>query len=184
MSINLKTLVVAGGIPIDVEPWQRALNKVLSGKAVALKNRDQVAFTTNNLVVYIPSIICIINTYFIGRLTFVSTVPLNRRNLWSRDGGHCVYCNGKISTEEVTFDHIVPQGQGGKTSWTNVVCSCKTCNNRKDNRTPEQANMKLLKRATIPKLSKKVVAKVVRKLGIETIQEESWRGYWDVTLIN
>jgi signal recognition particle subunit SEC65 len=44
--------------------------------------------------------------------------------------------------------------------------------------------MKLLKRATIPKLSKKVVAKVVRKLGIETIQEESWRGYWDVTLIS
>lgn len=181
---NYKTLVVAGGIPIDVEPWHRSLNKILAGKAYALENREEVAFISNGMITYIPSIICILNTYFMGRLTFVNTVPLNRRNLWVRDGGRCMYCNNKITTEEVTFEHVIPQGQGGKTVWTNVVCSCGLCNNKKDNRTPKQANMKLIKKPTVPRLNKKVVSRAFRKLGFEPIREESWKGYWDVTLIN
>ena len=133
---NLKTLVVAGGVPINVECWQKSLIKCLSGQAMAIKNRDEVAFESNGIVTYIPSIIVILNTYFMGRLTFVNTVPLNRRNLWLRDGGRCMYCNNKISTEEVTFDHVIPQDIGGETIWANIVCSCGGCNNKKDNRTP------------------------------------------------
>lgn len=181
---NFKTLIIAGGVPIDVEPWQRALNKVLAGKAYAIENRKEIAFTSNGMVMYIPSIICILNTYFMSKLSFVNTVPLNRRNLWARDGGQCCYCGNKISTEETTFDHVIPMGQGGKTIWTNVVCSCSFCNNKKDNRTPKQANMKLIKKPTVPRLSKKVVSRVMKKLGIEPIHEESWKGYWDVTLIS
>ena len=71
----------------------------------------------------------------------------------------------------------------GKTEWTNVVCSCTFCNNRKDNRTPKQAGMKLLKKPTVPVLNKKVDARVMRKLGIEPISDETWKGYWDVTLL-
>jgi len=185
MTSNYKTLVIAGGTVIDVEPWKKSLNKIRAGKAFALENRDEVACIDNGLEMYIPSVICILNTYFMGRLTFVNTVPLTRRNLWIRDDSRCMYCGDKIMTEEATFDHVVPQCQGGKTLWTNVVCSCSSCNNKKDSRTPKQANMKLIKYPTVPKLNKKVVAKAVRKLGFgEPIQEEKWRGYWDVTLIS
>ena len=39
--------------------------------------------------------------------------------------------------------HIVPISKGGATSWMNLVAACKACNNRKANRTPEAAGMKL-----------------------------------------
>lgn len=182
--MDYKTLVVAGGTPIDVECWQKSLIKCLTGKAVAIKNREEVAFESNGRVTYIPSIIVILNVYFMGRLTFVNTIPLNRRNLWLRDNGRCLYCNSKISTEEVTFDHVIPQSKGGKTTWTNVVCSCGICNNKKDNRTPKQAHMTLIKKPTVPKLSKKVVLSMIKKLGVVSINEESWKDYWDVTLLS
>ena len=181
---NYKTLVVAGGIPIDVEPWKKSMNKILAGKAYAIQNREDVAFTCDGMITYIPSIICILNTYFIGRLSFINTVPLNRRNLWVRDGGRCAYCDTRLKTEEVTFEHVIPLGQGGETHWSNIVCSCSICNNKKDNRTPKQAGMKLLRKPTIPRLNKKVVSKVMKKIGFEPVKEESWKGYWDVTLIS
>jgi hypothetical protein len=43
------------------------------------------------------------------------------------------------------MDHIIPKSQGGEKSWKNIVASCKPCNQKKGNRTPEQAGMKLLK---------------------------------------
>ena len=181
---NYKTLVVAGGVPIDVENWRKSLIKCLTGKALAIENREEIAFESNGVVTYIPSIIVILNTYFMGRLTFVNTVPLNRRNLWLRDDGRCIYCNSKISTEEVTFDHVIPQSKGGLTTWANVVCSCSVCNNKKDSRTPKQAHMTLVKKPTVPRLSKKVVLRMIKKLGLTSIHEESWKGYWDVTLLS
>lgn len=182
--MDYKTLVVAGGVPIDVECWQKSLIKCLTGKAVAIKNREEIAFESNGVITYIPSIIVILNVYFMSRLTFVNTVPLNRRNLWLRDNGRCMYCNSKISTEEVTFDHVIPSSKGGLTTWTNVVCSCGICNNKKDSRTPKQAHMTLVKKPTVPRLSKKVVLKMIKKLGVTLISEESWRDYWDVTLLS
>jgi len=181
--MDYRTLVVAGGVPINVECWQKSLMKCLTGKAVAIKNRKEIAFESNGIVTYVPSIIIILNTYFMGKLTFVNTIPLNRRNLWLRDQGRCMYCNNKVSTEEVTFDHVIPQSKGGKTIWSNVVCSCGICNNKKDNRTPKQAHMTLVKSPTTPRLNKKVVRNMIRKLGSITITEESWKDYWDVSLL-
>ena len=45
--------------------------------------------------------------------------------------GVCYYCGSRISTKELTMDHIVPISRGGKTTKGNVVPACKTCNNAK-----------------------------------------------------
>lgn len=63
----------------------------------------------------------------------------SKKRLFERDGHKCAYC-GKDAN---TIDHILPRSQGGDTTWNNTVASCFRCNNRKGNRTPEQANMKL-----------------------------------------
>jgi 5-methylcytosine-specific restriction endonuclease McrA len=42
------------------------------------------------------------------------------------------------------MDHVVPKSRGGKNTWSNLVLSCAACNNKKGNRTPMEANMKLL----------------------------------------
>ena len=50
----------------------------------------------------------------------------------------------------MTVDHIVPRTLGGMDSWENLVCACITCNNKKGDRTPEQAGMKLIRQPRIP----------------------------------
>jgi 5-methylcytosine-specific restriction endonuclease McrA len=56
----------------------------------------------------------------------------------------CAYCGDYFSATQLTRDHIIPKAQKGQDIWTNVVAACKNCNQTKDNRTPEQANMQLL----------------------------------------
>jgi len=41
------------------------------------------------------------------------------------------------------MDHVIPRSRGGASTWENLVACCIPCNNRKGNRTPEEAGMKL-----------------------------------------
>lgn len=181
----MKTLVLAYGTPIDVIPWKQAIKSCKAGKAVAIEETNRVAYRKGDEVTYIPSIIMILNVYFFSKLRFVDTVPFNRRNIYIRDGGICQFCGCRVSLSKFTFDHVFPQSRGGETTWENIVCACGKCNRRKRNRTPEEARMKLISQPTIPRLSKKVVARMLKRLPIaEEIEEKSWKGYWDVTLVS
>ena len=73
---------------------------------------------------------------------------MNRKNLLIRDNNMCQYCGRKV--QPLTLDHVVPKQFGGKESWENLVAACMPCNNRKANRTPEQAGMKLLNKPKRP----------------------------------
>jgi 5-methylcytosine-specific restriction endonuclease McrA len=75
-------------------------------------------------------------------------VILNRKNILRRDRLTCQYCGKK--NQPMTVDHIIPKQFGGKQTWENLVCACVRCNNKKRNRTPEQAGMKLLKKPGKP----------------------------------
>lgn len=72
-----------------------------------------------------------------------ATVAFNRRNLFRRDRQTCQYCGQQPPPDELTIDHVVPRAQGGVSSWTNCVLACVTCNHRKADRTPEQAQLRL-----------------------------------------
>jgi len=67
-------------------------------------------------------------------------VVLSRQNIFKRDGNKCVYCN---QTYDLTLDHVLPKSRKGQTSWDNLVTACRTCNSKKGDRTPEEAQMKL-----------------------------------------
>lgn len=68
----------------------------------------------------------------------------NNRMLFRRDNYQCMYCGKPYDNSELTRDHIHPRSRGGKDTWENVVAACKRCNHFKADRTPEEANMKLL----------------------------------------
>ena len=50
--------------------------------------------------------------------------------------GLCYYCRRKVGRANLTLDHIVPMGRGGKSIRGNVVPACKDCNNRKKSLLP------------------------------------------------
>jgi 5-methylcytosine-specific restriction endonuclease McrA len=75
-------------------------------------------------------------------------VELTRKNILRRDHHRCMYC-GK-TTPPLTVDHVMPKSRSGGDTWENLVCACVRCNNRKGNRTPEEANMRLRARPSRP----------------------------------
>ncbi len=79
------------------------------------------------------------------------SVKLNRRNIFARDHNQCQYCGRSFPTSELSLDHVLPRSRGGEDSWTNLVCACTRCNAKKGGRTPEEANLHLVRKPTQPK---------------------------------
>ncbi len=75
-----------------------------------------------------------------------ATPRLTRFNhkLFKRDRYTCAYCGGKFREDELEREHVVPTSRGGLDHWTNVVSSCRSCNQLKGAKTPEEAGMPLL----------------------------------------
>jgi 5-methylcytosine-specific restriction endonuclease McrA len=108
-------------------------------------------------------------------------VKFNRRNIYARDSSRCQYCGKRMSTTELSLDHVVPRSQGGRSSWENVVCCCVKCNVRKGGRTPDQAHMHLITKPVKPKRSP------VISLRLADERYSSWKqfldtAYWTVEL--
>jgi len=120
--------------PLSLWPWQSAV------KAVFLERVDIVdcyarAVHSPSRTMHIPSVIAL--------RQYVRPSPrpaFTRFNLFLRDRFRCQYCE---ATGELTFDHVVPRAQGGRTTWDNVATACAPCNLRKGGRTPTQARMSL-----------------------------------------
>ena len=120
--------------PINVCSLHRAVNLVLKEKAEVLEESAKRLRSCHASHAR-PHVI---------RLNYVVRVPrfesrkITRRALFARDGFACVYCG---ATGRLTIDHVVPRSRGGGSSWENVVTSCATCNSRKGNRLPAEAQM-------------------------------------------
>jgi len=52
--------------------------------------------------------------------------------------GICHYCQQRFHGDDLTMDHVVPLGRGGKSTKGNIVVSCKLCNNKKKWMTPAE----------------------------------------------
>ena len=89
-----------------------------------------------------PSIIRML--YYIRRP--MQKVALTKKNVLIRDDHICQYC-GLRGERLMTVDHVTPKSRGGPSTWENLVCACMRCNNRKNNRTPREANMSLKRKA-------------------------------------
>ena len=62
-------------------------------------------------------------------------VELSRQNVFKRDSYCCQYCG---TAKDLTLDHVLPRSRKGRSSWTNLVTACKSCNARKGNALPEE----------------------------------------------
>lgn len=70
--------------------------------------------------------------------------PLTNRALFARDRHLCLYCGEAFAPRALTRDHVLPLSRGGANDWRNVVTACRHCNQRKNDRTPEEWGVELL----------------------------------------
>jgi 5-methylcytosine-specific restriction endonuclease McrA len=126
--------------PINVCAARRALVLILKGVASA-EEHTPVHVHSSRHDVRLPSVIRLHDYRRIPH----QTRSLSRKNILMRDRYTCQYCQKVLPASELTLDHVMPRSRGGGTSWENLVACCHPCNNRKGNRTPDEANMRLLR---------------------------------------
>jgi len=174
-----------GAIPIEVIDWKRAISLcyVLKTAFPLVEYEDKIVHSSTREY-HIPSVIQLLDSDHQPK-RFVKSLPFNRKNLYIRDGGRCMYCGKSISLSSFTFDHVIPQSLGGKTNWMNVVVCCIKCNSKKGGKRLEKSGLQLIREPYIPQLDKAAPASIVNKIGID-IQEESWEDfiYWNVILVD
>jgi 5-methylcytosine-specific restriction endonuclease McrA len=91
------------------------------------------------------------------------TPRISRTGVLNRDDHTCQYCGIEYHPSNLNMDHVFPKSKGGKTTWENIVCSCIPCNHKKDNRTPDEAKMNLMRDPKIPHWVDIVIKKGERK---------------------
>ena len=125
--------------PVNICAARRALVLILKGVALA-EEHTAGNFHAQRSAYPTPSVI---------RLLEYRRIPhqsraLSRKNILMRDRFTCQYCHKILNSADLTLDHVIPRSRSGETSWENLVACCHACNNRKGNRTPEEAGMRLL----------------------------------------
>lgn len=100
------------------------------------------------------------------------SIGFSYRAVHERDGWTCMYCGRAVSKTPpcdallATVDHVLPSSRGGESSWLNLVCACKECNNRKADRTPEEAGMPLRMLPYDPTRSCRIAERTSRRAGV------------------
>ena len=147
MTATSRTLVLTQGYePLKVISWQRAITLLSLGKIEVIEEYDRELRSTS-LVIKCPAVVRLLNAFKRHK----KPVKFSRVNIFARDKYKCQYCGEKGTLQALTYDHVRPKSQGGKTVWTNIVTSCTDCNSKKRNRTPEQAGLRLRGNPTQPR---------------------------------
>lgn len=148
--------------PVRVTPARRALLLLFGGAARALDHKfeahdfltwmsmpvlhgDETIGTTSGPL-RVPRVLLL---HHYGRVP-ITTLRLCRKHVYLRDDHSCQYCGRRPALKDLNLDHVTPRSQGGKTTWENLVTSCRRCNFRKGGFTPEGAGMRLLREPTRP----------------------------------
>ena len=161
--------------PLRIINWKKAITLLCLGKVEIIEeyNREihAISFT-----VKLPSVIRLL--HIVRRPN--GPVKFSRQNIYARDRYKCQYCGDRFSSEDLTYDHILPRSRGGRTAWENIVTCCIECNRKKGGRTPREACMKLIRKPSCPKWIPAIRVTIVFKE-----VPESWRDYlyWNIELV-
>ena len=153
--------------PHKVIPWQRAIVLSFLGKVEVVVEYDEVVYRravspaadpatrSPSLTIRAPAVVRMRRAEMPRR----GTTRFCRDNVFRRDGFACQYCGAVLRPRALsplsggalpTLDHVTPRARGGRTDWDNIVTCCRPCNDRKRDRTPEEAGMKLARRPARP----------------------------------
>lgn len=162
--------------PLKVLSWQKAVSLWFTDKVEIVEEYNDFSLRSVSITIKCPAVVRLLK--YVRRKQ--DRMKFSRLNVFSRDNFTCQYCGLQPGTPELTYDHVVPKSQGGKTTWENIATSCVPCNARKGNRTPEEASMKLKSRPRRPEKNE-----FVFRVNIPRSPTE-WRDwlYWNQKLDN
>ncbi len=118
--------------PLSTWQWQDTVKAVFLDRVDVLSEYDRLV-RSPGFQMRLPSVIAL-RTYVLP----AKYPAFTRFNLFLRDRFSCQYCG---AGDDLTFDHILPRSQGGRTTWENVTTACAPCNLRKGGRTPRESGM-------------------------------------------
>lgn len=129
--------------PLSICSVQRSMKLLFLEKAELLHDDPEKELSTTRTSYQYPSVIRLRNYI---RIPYTKVV-LSRRNIMRRDKFSCQYCAKK---SDLTIDHVLPKSRGGKDQWENLVTACEKCNVKKGNKTPQEAQMPLMRKPYRP----------------------------------
>lgn len=122
-------------LPLRTIPWTDAVTLLYKGRGDVLASYDE-AVSSPSVTWQMPAVVKLR-----GLPNWKNACKFSRENVYTRDNFRCQYCRDIFEYEDLTYDHVVPKSHGGHRGWTNIVTSCKPCNNRKGNKTCDEAGM-------------------------------------------
>ena len=126
----------------------RAMRPVTWDEWLTLRVRPQDhAVSTARGAIRIPTVIVAVNYARVPK----KRLKLCARAIRERDGNRCQYTGALLRPDEGSLDHVVPRSRGGADSWENLVWSAKEVNQRKADRLPHEAGLRLLATPRAPK---------------------------------
>lgn len=144
---NHVLVVDVSGYPKDIIYWKQAICHLLDDIAYTVETyRDadgnEVYINSPSTRIAKPAIIAL-NKYY--PKSYGLRVSASKVNIFLRDNYTCQYTGKKLTDETANIDHVVPKSKGGKWCWTNLVTCDKGLNTLKEDRTPDECGLRLLK---------------------------------------
>lgn len=141
MSRNV-LLLNASYEPLGIIGIPRAIRLVWKGTAETVEFDGDRVLRSPRFTFPVPSVVRLIT--YIDVRGRQGRAAGQRSRILMRDRYRCQYCGRKGTAFDLTLDHILPRSRGGETVPENLCAACQMCNNRKSDRTPEEARMPLL----------------------------------------
>ncbi len=102
------------------------------------------------LLLALPAVVCGWAFGVFDRGTEMQISIKKRGEVYSKTNGHCGYCGVPVEPfGEWQIDHMIPSKQGGNNDVNNLIASCRTCNQKKKAKDPEQFRAWILERIEV-----------------------------------
>jgi hypothetical protein len=153
--------------PINVVSVRHALSMLCAGEISALDFSDENYFvpvewekwvtlginegddyvTTSHALIRAPRVMIAKNF----KKQVLKRPKLSLKTLRERDNNKCAYTLKTLKPDECTMEHVQPRSKGGETVWENVVLADKRVNNKRGNKTLDEAGLTLKQKPYTPK---------------------------------
>lgn len=132
----------ACGSPLGMTNWQHAVSMVVTEEADVVMADPDRQVRSPSMSVAFPRVVRLRRWVYVKH--FERPDPFEgglatKKGVLDRDKRTCVYCGMPGDT----IDHVFPRSRGGRDTWENMACACRSCNHGKADRTPEEAGMRL-----------------------------------------